>query len=242
MDTLQKIKSHSWFYEFTLPDGSKTKSYLSDEVAKIHTTREKVLREFLSGKNHSKQSALDVSCHEGFFSVVLSDYFKKVVGIDKNTSSLDLARQMGTFLKKDNISFEHYALEDVPLSLSSDFVLCYGLIYHIENPLYILRKLAELSKNVLCIETQVLPFSMNCQIEDGHYLNQRPLKGLFGLCPDYPESKEGGLTQYALVPSKDAIVYLLKEFGFTSIQIYKPNTEDYEQFIRGSRIILFATK
>ena len=242
MDELTRIKSHPWFYEFPLPDGTKTTSYLPPEVAKIHNTREHVLRRYLESARHPRSTALDVSCHEGFFSQVLGEYFTRVTGIDKNQGSLDLARQMGTFLKKQHVSFQLCPVEEAPASMRSDFVLCYGLIYHIENPMQVLRKLGELTNRVLCIETQVLPFSASCRIEDGYYQNQRELKGLFGLCADYPESKEGGLTNYALVPTQDAVVFMLKELGFKAIDVYNPTKDDYEQFVRGSRIILFAEK
>lgn len=242
MDELQRIKSQSWFYEFPLPDGTTTTSYLPPEVAKIHSTRELVLRRYLEASNCPKNTGLDVSCHEGFFSLVLAEYFNSVTGIDKNQGSLDLARQMTGFLKKTHISYRHCPVEEAPAELQSDFVLCYGLIYHIENPMQVLRKLAELTRNVLCIETQVLPFSATCRIEDGNYQNQRELKGLFGLCADYPDSKEGGLTRYALVPTQEAVVFMLKELGFKTIDVYNPAPGDYEQFVRGSRIILFAEK
>lgn len=243
MDKLEKIKSHTWFYEFPLPDGTVTTSYLTPEVARIHTTREKVLRRYLeAGDAHSRNTALDVSCHEGFFSLVLGEYFKTVTGIDKNEGSLALAREMGSFLGRDHVSFRHCPVEDAPDSLKSDFVLCYGLVYHIENPMQVLRKLNALTGRTLCIETQILPFSASCRIEDGYYMNQRDLLGLFGLCADYPTSKEGGVTEYALVPSQDALLRLLRDFGFKRIEIYQPEDGDYEQFVRGSRIILFAEK
>jgi len=242
VDELQQIKNQVWFYEFPLPDGTTTTCYLPPEVAKIHATREKVLRQYLGSADSAGKTALDVSCHEGFFSLVLGDYFEKVTGIDKNEDSLVLARRMSSFLGKKNVSFQYCPVEDASSDMKSDFVLCYGLIYHIENPLQVLRQLAELTEKVLCIETQVLPFTLSYRMEDGHYMNQREVKGLFGLCPDYPTSKEGGLTEYALVPTQDALVYLLQNFGFQNIQVYKPVAEDYEQFVRGSRIILFAER
>lgn len=242
MSTLEQIKSHLWFYEFPLPDGTTTACYLPPEVAKIHATREKVLRRYLAASGLPGETALDVSCHEGFFSLVLGEYFKTVVGIDKNERSLELAKRMGAFLEKDRVAFRRCPVEEAPASLKSEFVLCYGLVYHIENPLQVLRKLAFLAEKTLCVETQVFPLSVSCRMEDGHYMNQRDVTGLFALCPDYPDSKEGGLTEYALVPNRDAVVYLLRNLGFRAVSVYEPEDGDYEQFVRGSRIIVFAEK
>ena len=79
-------------------------------------------------------------------------------------------------------------------------------------------------------------------IEDGSYLWQRDLKGLFGLCIDYSDSPEGGLTDLALVPSRHAVEFLLKQFGFKTVTFYKPAPEDYEQFVRNHRVIIIAEK
>jgi tRNA (mo5U34)-methyltransferase len=93
-DELIWVKQQNWFYEFRLPDGTKTDCYLTDEVRKIHMTREKALRQYLAEVPSDWQTAIDVSCHEGFFTHVLSDRFHSVVGIDKNSNSLEKAARM----------------------------------------------------------------------------------------------------------------------------------------------------
>ena len=105
-----------------------------------------------------------------------------------------------------------------------------------------MRKLAALAWKTLCIETQVLPYDLNGPIEDGSYLWQRNLNGLFGLCVDYSHRPEGGLTDLALVPSRQALDFLLKQFGFKTVTFYKPEPDDYEQFVRNHRVIVFAEK
>lgn len=242
MDELLKIKQQKWFYEFKLPDGSVTESYLPELAKKVHITREKALRDYLSIHKDKFQSVLDISCHEGYFSLVLKDYFDSVTGIDKNAESLAKAKQISKALKISGITFTKSSLEQWPDKRGADFVLCFGLLYHVENPVQILRKLALLTNKTLCLETQVLPYDMVGKIEDGSYLWQRSLKGLFGLCADYSYRAEGGLSDLALVPSKYALEFLLKEFGFSSITFYLPEPDDYEQFVRGHRVIVFAEK
>ena len=51
---LQNIKSKVWFYEFTLPDGTKTKTDLPKEVLQIHETRLKKLLEVISRYIHMR--------------------------------------------------------------------------------------------------------------------------------------------------------------------------------------------
>ena len=68
------------------------------------------------------------------------------------------------------------------------------------------------------------------------------LNGLFGLCVDYSHSPEGGLTDVALVPSRQALEFLLKQFGFKTVDFYTPELSDYEQFVRGHRVVVYAEK
>lgn len=241
-DELKWAKNQKWFYEFILPDGTKTESYLPEHARKIHTDREKVLRDYLGSFSGGFTKAIDVSCHEGFFSLVLAQYFNLVIGIDKNQDSLEKARRILNLLGYAKIRFENSSVENWNENEDADFVLCFGLLYHVENPIQILRKLARLARKAICIETQVLPYQIAGKVEDGSYLWQRDINGLFGLCLDYSHTKEGGLTDLALVPSRDAVEFLLKHFGFKKINFYQPKLDDYEQFARGNRLIIFAEK
>ncbi len=241
-DELNAVKQQKWFYEFTLPDGTKTESYLPEVARQIHVTREKALRQYLSSIKDTCDTALDISCHEGYFSLVLAEYINTVTGLDKNQDSLSKAQQITMLLGRSNIRFENSTVEIWNTDSSADFVLCYGLIYHIENPVQVIRKLAALAKKYLCLETQVLPYEVNGSIEDGSFLWQRDLKGVFGLCADYSHRPEGGLTDLALVPSTQALDFLLKQSGFKTVTFYKPAPADYEQFVRKHRVIIFAEK
>jgi SAM-dependent methyltransferase len=241
-DELDRVKQDKWFYEFLLPDGTRTESSEEPHMRAIHVTRENVLRSYLARTTEPRGLALDVACHEGYFSHVLAEHFANVVGIDKNEDSLARARRMAAVLERTNLKFERTSVEDLNPAQMFDFVLCYGLLYHTENPVGILRKIASLARKSICVETQVLPFETSGSIEDGSYLAQRPLMGSFGLCGDYPHSTQGGTTDVALVPSRAALLFLLRQFGFRTVEVYQPSPDDYEQFVRGSRIIVYAAK
>lgn len=239
---LQQVKDQKWFYEFDLPDGTRTDSYLPEVARLVHKTREKALREYLIAKRDSLTGALDISCHEGYFSLVLADYFERVTGLDKNAESLEKAKLISSLLGCSRVDFRESSVELFDEDSVADFVLCYGLLYHVENPVQIIRKLSALTNKTLCIETQVLPNDVSGSIEDGSYLWQRDLNGMFGLCVDYSQRPEGGMTDIALVPSLQAIEFLLRQFGFKTIEFYQPAADDYEQFVRRHRVILFAEK
>lgn len=58
----------------------------------------------------------------------------------------------------------------------------------------------------------------------------------------YPAGREGGSTGVALVPSLNALLFLLKHFGFADLRVLQPTEEDYEQYRRGSRVIVYGRK
>jgi len=241
-DLLDDVKRQEWFYEFKLPDGSITRSYLPEIARGIHVTREKALRNYLDTIAPSCSTAMDISCHEGYFSLLLAEYFSSVVGLDKNAASLNKARQIMTLLGQANVRLECSSVEDWPDRHGADFILCFGLLYHVENPVEIIRKLAALTGKAICIETQVLPHEVTGVVEDGSYQWQREIQGMFGLCADYSHRAEGGLTDLALVPSRFALEFLLKNAGFRTVKFYQPAANDYEQFTRHHRVVVFAEK
>lgn len=242
---LRAIKQQQWFYEFDLPDGSKTDTCVKPNVRQIHATREKMLRQTLQATARASvpgASALDVACHEGYYSLVLAEYFESVIGIDKNPDSIAKARAISELLAPERIRFENRSLEAFEPHSPFDFVLCYGLLYHHENPVNLIRLLAAITGDTLCLETQVMPVDLVGQVEDGDYTNQREIRGCFALCADYPESSEGGMTGFAMVPSKAALTYLLTASGFSSVAFVEPQADDYEQFTRGHRVVVVAKK
>src|SRR5882762_1399305 len=177
-ELLNLVKDQKWFYEFVLPDGTTTQSYLPEVVRGIHVTREKALRYFLSTRPFGDASAIDVACHEGYFSLLLSEFFARVTGIDKNPESISKARQMASLLRTPRVAFSQSSLEDLTGEPAADFILCFGLVYHVENPVQVFRGLARLARRALCLETQVLPLDVAGRVEDGSFLSQRELQGL----------------------------------------------------------------
>src|SRR3546814_14661509 len=123
---LDKVKSQQWFYEFTLPDGTKTESYLPEIARRVHETREKALRSRLEAIDSSYQTSLDISCHEGYFSLILSEYLKIVTGLDKNHDSLYKAKQITTLIGNSRNKLKNNYCESCDYKTREDFVQCFG--------------------------------------------------------------------------------------------------------------------
>ena len=245
-DKLQDVKARKWFYEFDLPDGSRTATDVPDEIGPIHTSRRDkmiaIIRERVRGAEDL--TAADLASHEGYYTIELAKHFKTVRGYEFRQSSLDAAQLIRDVLEVDNVDYMQADLQKIAYdeSMSVDFVLLFGLIYHLENPVHTIRLAAQMCRRHMLIETQVFPYDISGGLEDGHYTNIRPIEGVFGLTPDYANFREGGSTDIALVPSLNSLLFLLKTFGFVETVVLPSYPLDYEQFRRGMRVIVYAAK
>jgi hypothetical protein len=243
---LRQVKARKWFYEFDLPDGSRTSTDTLAEIIPIHESRRAKLAQIIRDHVHDPHelSAIDFASHEGFFSIELARHFKSVTGYEIRSSSLEAARLITDVLGTGNVEYINADLQNMAYdpNLSADFVLLYGLIYHLENPIHTIRLASQLSRKHILVETQVFPYDVSGGLEDGYYTNIRRIEGVFGLTPDYSHHREGGSTDIALVPSLNGLLFLLRTFGFAEVFVLPPSVDDYEQFRRGSRVVVYGCK
>lgn len=233
------IKTTRWFYPFKFKNGETADCWLSKDILPLHETRRSALEKFLTTKIKLVDTSLDLACHQGYFSLILENYSNKVVGIDRCLQSVNEATFVANDLGQGKIEFLHSTIEqyDQP----ADLVLCFGVLYHTENPILFLRKVGNLSKKYLIIETQIIA-SSTPHLEDGTYKATRDVVGTFGLTKDYPEDYLGGITDLALVPDLNAVKFMLSYLGFKNIELYNPSESDYEQFKRNQRVIIYAER
>ena len=246
MQHIQTVKERVWFYEFELPDGTRTSTNIPAAILPIHTSRRdkliNIIAEHVSGAGDL--TAFDLASHEGYYSIALARHFKSVCGFEIRDSSREAAELITKVLGVENVTYVKADLQEMPFDpdRTADFVLLYGLLYHMEDPIHVLRLASRMSRKHILVETQVFPYDVTGKIEDGHYDSLRPIEGVFGLTPDYAARREGGSTDIALVPSLNALLFLLRNFGFTELQVLPSGEGDYEQFHRGTRVIVYGRK
>ena len=212
----------------------------------MHYTRHRhmlrVIEEFV--ENSAVLTAIDFASHEGYFSLELAKHFAFVRGIEIRSESLAAARLIAGALGVENVDFVSADLQKMTFDerFCADFVLVHGLIYHLENPIHVIRLDSQLCRRHILVETQLFPCEISGRVEDGHYDRQRAVNGVFALVTDYPEIREGGSTALALVPSLNSVLFLLKAFGFDEVITLTVGPEDYEQYRRASRVIVYGRK
>ena len=140
------------------------------------------------------KTALDAGAGVGFFSQTLADCGLSVRGFDGHAENVAEARK-----RFPHIAFEQANLEDRSiLALGKfDLVLCFGLLYHLENPLLAIRHLRSLTEKCLLLESMCVP-------------DDKPSM----LLREEPSELDQGLTDVACYPSEDSLIKMLYRAGF----------------------------
>jgi SAM-dependent methyltransferase len=243
---LEAIRGRSWFYEFDLPDGSRTASYLPEGVAAIHTTRLAMLWQALDPLvkgEWGRFSAVDLACHQGYFASHLARRgCRDVLAIDTREGHLADTRLIAQAYGLTRLRTARHDLEDVrPAEIGEtfDFTLMLGLLYHVENPMRLLRLARALTRVACVIETQVVP-NMTGVVDWGSWRFQRPMLASLGLIDESAETHGPEASAYGLclTPSHEALLLMLRHAGFPRVERVAVPPEGYEQLVSGKRIMV----
>lgn len=246
----QSIASRDWFYEFDLPEGLAAPCRTPDHVKPIHTTRLDMLWSALDPYvaqrgGWGEISAIDIACHQGFFSTQLARRGARgVLGIDARAEHVADAELIRQAYGLGNLRLEQHDIYEVkPAQLGSfDVVVCYGLLYHVENPVGLLRLCRQLigaNGGACVVETQVVP-NMSGVVDWGSYEYVKPLHGVFGLIDESLETHvpEASTTGVCMAPSVEGLLWLMRKIGFTSVVQIAPPADAYEQHRFNKRVIV----
>jgi len=244
---LDQVRAREWFYDFELPDGSHTTTYHGGELDAIHDTRWRMLQHCLDGEfpdGLGPLQGLDLAAHQGWFSIRLAQAgMGRVVGVDANSGHVEDASLMASALGLRQLEFTNQDIFDLGDAGAGqyDVVLMLGLLYHLENPVGALRLARALCRRLCVIETQIVP-GMSGKVDFGSYRFVRPLKGSFGLIDETEETHgpEAGISGICLVPSLEALTWLLEKVGFSQVEVLRPPPEAYEQLRYGKRVMVAA--
>ena len=139
-------------------------------------------------------TALDAGCGVGFFSQMLRDCGLEVRAFDGRSQNVAEARA-----RFPEIPFEQADVEDPAIRASGvhDLVLCFGLLYHLENPLLAMRNLHALTGKCLLLESMCVPGDQTTT-----------------LLREEPRQDDQSLTDVAFYPSEAALAKMLYRAGF----------------------------
>jgi SAM-dependent methyltransferase len=174
-----------------------------DSAREFTRVRIEVLRELVGDLRRfvELKSALDAGCAVGFFTRFLADLEFKVVGFDARPENVDEAR-------KRNPGLEFFVADAEEVSSKEagtfDFVLCVGLLYHLENPFRSIRNLFGLTRKILFLESLTVP-------------GDRPELKLLDEC----QGEDQGVNHVAFYPTEACLIKLLYRSGFAFVYALK---------------------
>jgi len=162
-------------------------------------------------------NALDAGCGVGFFSQTLSECGLNVCGFDGRAENVTEARR-----RFPRIPFEQGDIENrTILQLGRfDLVLCFGLLYHLENPVLAIRNLRGLTEKCLLLESMCLP-------------EEKPSM----LLREEPNQRDQSLTDVAFYPSEGSLVKMLYRASFKMVYrlIAQPDHDDFRETAEHAR-------
>ncbi|MDH3203060.1 MAG: class I SAM-dependent methyltransferase [Nitrosopumilus sp.] len=238
-------KFGKWMYKFELAEDVST-PLISEEFQKVHDTRKKMIFSKLDNiiKRWDNLRCLDIACNEGFYSFELAKKgIKEVIGFDAREINIDKANFIKKFMKVENTSFFVEDVEKINDELGDfDLVFVLGLLYHVENPMLILRKIRSLTKGICIIDTQVNRYDSNVDLGFGCTGFDKQTKDIIAIIKenDIEENITASITGLSFIPNKSGLFTMLREVGFTELEQIEPFPNSYEQYATHDRIIIIA--
>ncbi|HYL87070.1 MAG TPA: FkbM family methyltransferase [Candidatus Angelobacter sp.] len=154
-------------------------------------------------------TAVDAGCGVGFFSQTLVECGLTACGFDARAENVEEARR-----RFPEIAFGEGDVEDETIASLGrfDLVLCFGLLYHVENPLRAIRNLRAIVRKCLLLESMCVP-------------GEKPAL----LLREEPRQEDQSLSEVACYPSESSLVKMLYRAGFAKVYRVTP-LPDHEDF------------
>ncbi len=163
------------------------------------------------------RTALDMGCGVGYFSALLRDLGLAVTAVDARAENIAEARR-----RHPDVEFHVADAEDsAQASLGVfDLVVCFGLLYHLENPLLAVRNLRARTAKLLVLESMALP-------------DEQPYLFLM----DEPPGEDQSLRAVSCYPSEGAIIKMMYRAGFPHVYRFAelPDHDDFRSGLGRTR-------
>jgi FkbM family methyltransferase len=169
-------------------------------------------------------TALDAGCGVGFFAQILRECGLRVRAFDGRMENILEARK-----RFPEVPFEPGDIESPGILALGEFdlTLCFGLLYHLENPMLAIRHLRALTGKGLLLESMCIPGNSAGMV-----------------WREEPAAADQSLTDIALYPSEASLVKMLYRAGFAAVYRVSqlPDHDDFREtpLHARRRTVLFA--
>ena len=142
-------------------------------------------------------TAADIGSGPGFFSSLLRGLGMGVVAVDGRKENVEEAKR-----RYPEITFRVGNVEDEELCDLGhfDLVLCFGLLYHLENPLLAIHNLRAITGSLLLVDSVIFP-------------GDEPVMALI----DEEPLQDQGLRHLAFYPTESCLIKMLFRAGYLNV-------------------------
>jgi SAM-dependent methyltransferase len=204
----------SWHYRFEFEGGVSTPTP-DPTFANRHEQRKRYFFDplvQLEGGSLAGKRVLDLGCNAGWFSLLaLEAGAEFVLGIDGRASCIEQANLVfeAKGIDTSRYRFEHANVFDWEPIERFDVALCLGLLDHVSRPVELFAAMARAQAQTLVVDTEI----------------SRARSSLFEVSMLYDSHS---VIDHALVliPSRQAVLELAHEFGYTAVALAH-NMTDY---------------
>jgi tRNA (mo5U34)-methyltransferase len=174
---------------------------------------------------------LDIACNCGGFSVeAVKSGAEQVLGIDIVDRYVEQAKFIRDALGYEQLDFRKMDVGDLDAADVGmfDVTFCFGILYHLEDPVGTMRKISAVTKSVIAVDTGLyrLPGKPGEDLLDRHAVWQMNFP---------PPEKSSTTNQWRhgavcqLRPTAGAVVELLKFLGFSRVEFLEPKDQSLER-------------
>ncbi|MEP6818969.1 MAG: DUF1698 domain-containing protein [bacterium] len=208
-----------WFHRIDLGDGlfTKTESVMGEPVD--HPLGPwQTIQKLLPGDLGNK-SLLDVGCNAGFYAFAAKRRgAMRVLGVDGQRQHV----RQGLFVRKVlGLEVEFRRVNVYELNQRSvgqfDITLALGLLYHLKHPVLALENLYQVTKDMLIIETAIMPVRQTPKSFAHSFGSAKALLHPLAYVENPPEAKEQVFNWF--LPGVEALTALLRNTGFVEVEL-----------------------
>lgn len=181
------------------------------------------------GDDLAESTVLDVGCNAGFFSLDLAARgAKHVDGIDLREANIARAQFVKEHYGAENVDFRVSDADDLAAGRQWDVVLNLGVLYHVVNPLQLIRQTYELCRRFAIIDTVV---------------HLEPVSAYFLIGDKDAEHPTEGREEWELHPTYRAAIETIKYAGFADVvEIVGKGKHAHPLYASGGRRCFLAIK
>lgn len=253
----KKINSFPrWHYEFDL-NGIKTPVFPPDHATRHPLRRDHIFPKLLEicGGSFAGKRILDLGCNAGWWSI---EAVKKgadfVLGIDARDMHIEQAKFVAEVLGIRNVEFRKMNVYDISKDTVGEFdiTFCFGLLYHVSKPLYLLEKIYGVTREAVVVDTAVLnihvPVSRNPILFISELLKRmifkNPVSGTYIMLRSEEADDPRATCKSGIVclPTLEAVIMMLREAGLKTIIVLENKGKLPKDYLRNERFSILAFK